>query len=253
MIRLHEALALIVVLMTLLAQTSLGAEPPVQSDANATRDNGNTTREDGSSIATVVPQLEGIWKLTMGGTDATMAVHQFEGQLFGSASSEQESWNAAVIGSIAASSIDLTMIYLKSGRTVTVRLVGSYANESILGSYNVSDSSGGASNGDFSAMLIVPSTSGYTPVEEESQESAFISASSSEKVTATNAATSVNAADLTTSANATDSTDASSAETDTGTADKFVDVHSLAHLVPPAAGVIPPGINMGGGGGMGMG
>lgn len=232
------------VLITLLAQTSLGAEPPAQSNSNNVRESRDTTIEDGSSTVASLPLLEGIWKLTMGGTDATMSVHQFKEQLFGSASSEQESWNAAVMGSINITSLDLTMIYLKSGIPVTIRLLGSYANESILGTYFLQDSSGIASRGDFSAMLINPSTSGYTPVAEQGQETHFIPASSSLPETPTIE---------TITANATDSTDASSGETGTGNSSRFIDVHSLAHLVPPAAGVIPPGINMGGGGGMGMG
>ncbi|MCX8206841.1 MAG: hypothetical protein N3G75_03310 [Methanothrix sp.] len=180
-----------------------------------------------------LPALEGIWRLSLGQNAVTMAIHQFEGQIFGSASSSEESWNGVVMGSADNSTLELTITFLKESGLAEIRLIGSCANEEMRGTFYRSDSIGNAERGEFEAILINPDTSGYTPVKETLPD---ISASEP--------------APAITSEN-TSGTSLSESQ-GTGAKNRYTDVHSLAHLVPPAAGVIPPGINMGGAGGMGM-
>ncbi|MDH7596130.1 MAG: hypothetical protein QHG98_00080 [Methanothrix sp.] len=179
------------------------------------------------------PALEGIWRVSLGQNAVTMVLHQFEGQLFGSASSSEESWNGAVMGSMNNSTLELTITFLRGGGIAEIRLIGSCSDEEMRGTFYRSDSIGNAESGDFEAILINPDTSGYTPVMEAQSEAGASQPAS--------AIASDNTSDT-----------ASSEAQTTGAQSRYTDVHSLAHLVPPAAGVIPPGINMGGAGGMGM-
>lgn len=179
------------------------------------------------------PALEGIWRLSLGQNAVTMVLHQFEGQIFGSASSSEESWNGVVMGSADNSSLELTITFLRENGLSEIRLIGSFANEEMRGTFYRSDSIGNAENGEFEAILINPDTSAYTPVKETLPE-----ISTSQPA-------------LTTTSDNTSGTSPSETQ-GTGAQSRYTDVHSLAHLVPPAAGVIPPGINMGGAGGMGM-
>lgn len=179
------------------------------------------------------PALEGIWRLSLGQKAVTIALHQFEGQLFGSASSSEESWNGVVMGSVNNITLDLTITFLRESGLAEIRLSGSCAGEEMRGTFYRSDSIGNAERGEFEAILINPDTSGYTPVRESLPD---ISTS--------------HPASTITSDNTSDT--ATSKTQVTGSQSRYTDVRSLAHLVPPAAGVIPPGINMGGAGGMGM-
>lgn len=178
------------------------------------------------------PALEGIWRLSLGQKAVTMVIHQYEGQLFGSASSSEESWNGVAMGSANNSAAEITITFLRDGGLAEIKLIGSCADEEMHGTFYRSDSMGNAETGEFNAILINPDTSGYTPVKEAQPE---IVTSQPAAITSGN----------------TSGTAPSEAQ-GTGTQSRYTDVHSLAHLVPPAAGVIPPGINMGGAGGMGM-
>lgn len=184
-----------------------------------------------NATSTDQPALEGIWRLSLGQKAVTMALHEFEGQLFGSASSSEESWNGVVMGSANSSALELTITFLREGGLAEIRLIGSCANEEMRGRFYRSDSLGNAESGEFGAILINPDTSGYTPVKEAQPN-----------IDALQPAATVTPANTST---------APSEAQDTAQS-RYTDVHSLAHLVPPAAGVIPPGINMGGAGGMGM-
>ncbi|MCQ8902687.1 MAG: hypothetical protein NQU42_01120 [Methanothrix sp.] len=174
------------------------------------------------------PALEGIWRVSLGQKAVTMVLHQFEGQLFGSASSSEESWNGVVMGSANSSSLELTITLLREGGLAEIKLIGSCTDEEMRGTFYRADHIGNAESGEFEAILINPDTSGYTPVKEAQPEIGTESSITS------------------------DNTSSSSGTQATGGQSRYTDVHSLAHLVPPAAGVIPPGINMGGAGGMGM-
>lgn len=172
-------------------------------------------------------QLEGIWRASLGQNAVTMVLHQFEGQLFGSASSSEESWNGVVMGSANNSTVELTITFLREGGLAGIRLTGSFAGEEMRGTFYRSDAMGNAESGEFEAILINPDTSGYTPVKEAQPDIVTSQPESAPNTT-------------------------SAGPSETGAQSRYTDVHSLAHLVPPAAGVIPPGINMGGAGGMGM-
>ncbi len=174
------------------------------------------------------PNLEGIWRLSLGQAVLSMVLYQFEGQLFGSASSAEESWNGVVMGQINDSNIELAITFMKGGMLLGIKLIGSYADEEMRGTFYRADSMGNTASGEFDAILINPDTFGYTPVEEKHMEEAKETSEQTIPVQA----------------------DTSNQSSDSGS--RYIDVHSLAHLVPPAAGVIPPGISMGGAGGMGM-
>ncbi|ABK14175.1 MAG: hypothetical protein H5T42_04555 [Methanothrix sp.] len=179
------------------------------------------------------PALEGIWRLSLGQKAVTMVIHQYEDQLFGSASSSEESWNGVAMGSTNNSTAEIIITFLRDGGIAEIRLIGSCLAEEMRGTFYRSDSIGNAESGEFDAILINPDTSGYTPVKEAQSD---IVTTQPESTTTSSNTTSVD----------------SSETQGTGAQSRYTDVHSLAHLVPPAAGVIPPGINMGGAGGMGM-
>ncbi|NYT02020.1 MAG: hypothetical protein GKC10_04600 [Methanosarcinales archaeon] len=224
-----------------------GAAIPDQDPALALTDAENASLMEGNSTNataedpalgnnTTAASFEGIWLVSLGQSRTTMVLHQRQDVIFGSASSDQpQPWNAAVLGSASGQSIDLTLTRLDASGPVTTRLVGRSSQEAIEGDYFRTDALGKVDNGAFTAFLINPDTSGYTPVQETALPAAETSTAAS--------------AIPETAPVAPNQTESVQPAARSG----YTDVHDLAHLVPPAAGVIPPGINMGGGGGMGMG
>jgi len=242
----RSILILILLMLTALAKGEPSTSGVLDSDQvlfvtaaeneSLSDDNSTSAAPDGAEQANdTTPSFEGIWLVSLGQSRTTMVLHEQRNVIFGSASSEEPlPWNAAVLGSASGSSIDLTLTYVEESGPVTIRLVGDYSEETIEGDYFKTDTLGKVDNGVFTAFLINPDTSGYSPVEEKALSAAE-----------TPAPVSVVPEAAPVSANQSQSVLPAASS-------GYTDVHDLAHLVPPAAGVIPPGINMGGGGGMGM-
>jgi hypothetical protein len=122
-----------------------------------------------------------------------------------------------------------------------MRLIGRYENGNITGTF-LRVINGKPQRGAFTALLIYPDPSSYAPATEKA---------ATEKLSFSSPPAALQ--DLSGQDRDQPSMDVSAIPMENkSAASRFIDVHSLAHLVPPAAGVIPPGINMGGGGGMGM-
>jgi hypothetical protein len=188
-----------------------------QTEENAT---ANLTAENATVTEPEALNLEYIWSLTMGDEQITMVLHQDAGDLFGQAKFEGEKpWNGLVAGSISGDQVWLVMTAMKGDSLEATKLTGTYAAETISGTYTKYDSSGKTGSGEFSAIWINPDTSAYTP--------AVIS-------------------ETTPAAPANVTAPAETEETKTAAtgASRFVDVRKYKDQIGPA-GVIPPG--MGGG------
>jgi hypothetical protein len=188
----------------------------------------NISLNETGSNASEVMNLQGIWSVTLKDSEQVlMVLNQFGPKLFGSAKNEEAGWNSVVMGTIGGEMVDLTMIYLQGGKPVSLTLTGDVSNESATGRFFRADSQGQIDSGPFSAIMINPDSTAYTPTEE-AEEVRWVQTAKNE--------TAEVKGDTTVAGR--------SAEQK-----RYTDVHDLAHLVPPAAGVIPPGMGMFGGGG----
>jgi hypothetical protein len=125
-------------------------------------ENNATTKED--SPATSV-SAQGIWKVSLGEKDIVMAVNQSAQSLFGQAKFEGDNpWNGAVAGSISANAVSLSLAAIEGDAPASIYINAILEGETMKGYFIRSDSNGKASQGDFSATMISPDTSGYSPV-----------------------------------------------------------------------------------------
>ncbi len=173
--------------------------------------------------------LQGIWLFTLNESDRiVMVINVQEDKLFGSAKSEgAQPWNAVVMGDLSPDWINLTLLYMMEGDPQGLTLSGRPIDPGRMeGRFSWADAMGGYSSGTFDGVLINPDRGSYLP--------AAVSASDGSE----------------SASRAVDEQTTSDQVVAAGTGDsKYTDVHDLAHLVPPAAGVIPPGMGMFGGGG----
>ncbi|MBN1323477.1 MAG: hypothetical protein JW986_05685 [Methanotrichaceae archaeon] len=173
--------------------------------------------------------LQGIWLFTLNESDRiVMVINVLEDKLFGSAKSEgAKKWNAVVMGDLSPDWINLTLLYMMEGDPQGLTLSGRPIDPGRMeGRFSWADSYGGYSSGTFDGLLINPDRGSYLP--------AAVGASAGSEP-ASSAVEGQTTSDQVVAAETGDS--------------KYTDVHDLAHLVPPAAGVIPPGMGMFGGGG----
>ena len=175
---------------------------------------GNVTSTSGS--------VQGIWKTTLGEKEVTLSMSQSGQSIFGLAKYEGDHpWNAALAGSMNANDVALAMA-AADGDGVSSYFIGATLNgESMDGFFIRSDSSGKASRGKFSAILINPDTSGYTPASVETSAS---SASPTEKAVAVQKSETAAADSSNESVVASSTTTASS---------RFKDVTELAKGIDP--------------------
>lgn len=187
--------------------------------------------------------IQGIWSLSLKGTEQlTLAMHQEGGLLFGSAKSEGivpegvSPWNAAVMGEISGDRVALTLTSIQGQSIMSLKLLGSIEGESIKGSFVRADDLGGSNSGLFTAIMINPDLSAYTPAEIKS---AVKSAASAEASAPADPAAE-NAADQKVQPRQLSST-------------QYTDVHTMKGIVPENLGVGFIGDGTMGAGGMGMG
>jgi len=187
----------------------------VPGNATSSTSENASTAEISSPAAPV--SMQGIWKVSLAGTDITMALNQSGESIFGRAKFEgDQPWNGAVAGSLSGSSVHLSLAALQGDVLSSVYLGGAVEGDSLTGSYVRSDSSGKAARGDLTATLISPDTSGYTPA-------AVAAAAETVPETETSRESSPPAVNITESA-------AQQAET---TPSKFKDVTQLAKGINP--------------------
>jgi hypothetical protein len=125
-------------------------------------ENNATTKEDSPAISV---SAQGIWKVSLGEKDIVMAVNQSAQSLFGQAKFEGDNpWNGAVAGSISANAVSLSLAAIEGDAPASIYISAILEGETMKGYFIRSDSNGKASQGDFSATMISPDTSGYSPV-----------------------------------------------------------------------------------------
>ena len=108
---------------------------------------------------------QGIWKASLGEEEIVIAVNQSAQSLFGLAKSEGDNpWNGAVAGSISANEVSFSLAAVEGGALASIYISASLDGDRMSGFFVRSESDGKAGRGDFSATMISPDTSGYTPV-----------------------------------------------------------------------------------------
>lgn len=109
---------------------------------------------------------QGIWMAALGEDEVIMAVNQSGQFLFGQSKYEGAlPWNAALAGSVSQNEISVSLAAIEGDAVVSTFIRADLQGVSMNGSFVRSESSGKASRGEFSATLISPDTSGYTPAE----------------------------------------------------------------------------------------
>jgi hypothetical protein len=114
------------------------------------------------------PNLNYIWSFT--GIEAgpiTMVLNQEGSDLYGQAKYEPEggkAWNANVVGSFTENEVELTLTAQKDKESITTKMTGIYANDTINGNFTQISGGKKVGSGIFNAMWISPDISSYTPV-----------------------------------------------------------------------------------------
>ncbi|MCK9442148.1 MAG: hypothetical protein M0Q13_12090 [Methanothrix sp.] len=122
------------------------------------------------------PNLNYIWSFTgIEISPITMVLNQEGSELYGQAKCEPEdgkAWNADVVGSVTENEVELTLSALKDKESITTKMAGTYANDTINGNFTQISGGKKVGSGTFSAMWISPDTSSYSPaiIEEPKVE-----------------------------------------------------------------------------------
>jgi hypothetical protein len=147
-----------ILLLTFSASVSLVSAQEVSSSDNSGATQFNTSSASASA--------QGIWKASLGEKEIIIAVNQSAQSLFGLAKFEGDNpWNGAVAGSISANAVSLSLATLETEALASIYISATLEGETMKGFFVRSDSTGKASKGDFTANMISPDTSGYSPVE----------------------------------------------------------------------------------------
>jgi hypothetical protein len=127
------------------------------------KNNASETAKAASEIA----KMKGIWSITgIEPGQITMAIQQDGGDLYGEAKYEPDAgvaWNAVAIGSVHGDNIDLVATALKGNDQVSAWMNGTYANEAFSGKFFEVSKGNISLRGDFSATLVNPEISEYSP------------------------------------------------------------------------------------------
>jgi len=127
------------------------------------QNNASETAKAASEIA----KMKGIWSITGIETEQiTTAIQQDGGDLFGQAKYEPDggaAWNAVAIGSVSGDNVDLVVTALKGNDQVSTWMNGTYANDAFSGKFFEVSKGNVSLRGDFSATLVNPEISEYTP------------------------------------------------------------------------------------------
>ena len=141
------------------ANASQLANDTANASSRAGTDNSTST-SDASSSASV----QGIWKISLGEKDIVAAINQSGESIFGLAKFEGDNpWNGAVAGSLSGNAISVSLAAVEAEMLDSTYISGTVEGDSMKGNFIRSDSSGRATRGEFTATLISPDTSGYTP------------------------------------------------------------------------------------------
>ena len=135
------------------------ANDTANASSTAGADNSTHTSDRSSSAS-----VQGIWKISLGEKDIVAAINQSGESIFGLAKFEGDNpWNGAVAGSLSGNAISVSLAAVEAETLGSTYISGTVEGDSMKGNFIRSDSSGKATRGEFTAMLISPDTSGYTP------------------------------------------------------------------------------------------
>jgi hypothetical protein len=141
------------------ANTSKLANDTANASNTTGADNSTHTGESRSSAS-----VQGIWKISLGEKDIVAAISQSGESIFGLAKFEGDNpWNGAVAGSLSGNAISVSLASVEAETLASTHISGTVEGDSMKGSFIRSDSSGKATRGEFTAILISPDTTGYTP------------------------------------------------------------------------------------------
>lgn len=157
-------IGLIALLLLTLIMASQGvmADPEQNSSNNVTSPSANNT----SPSAVEFVAVEGIWDVSLAGTEITMAVNRSGDSIFGRCKFEgAEPWNGVVAGSISGKMATIALAAMEGKVLVSTEMIGIVSGDTLRGTYVSYDSSGNQAQGDMSATIINPDVSGYTPAE----------------------------------------------------------------------------------------
>jgi len=229
-------LILSLLLVSLFTGLSLGQADNNTSNAISTNESMplNDTAGANAAQAAAGTNLSYIWSLTgIESGPVTMVLNQEGSDLYGQAKFEPDegiAWNADVLGSVDGNNVVLTMTAQKDKELVTTKMTGTYANDTISGTFTQISAGKKIGTGSFSAMWISPDTASYSPavIEEPKAEAP------STAVAETPAA----------------STSEAENENTTKPASRFVDIHQYVDKIGPGGDMsgVPPGM---GGSGLG--
>jgi len=145
-----------ILLLTFFASISLASAQDVTSIEN------NATPVEDTSTATA--GVQGIWKASLGEKEIIMAVNQSAQSVFGLAKFEGDNpWNGAIAGYLSPNTVSFSLAAMEDEALASTYISATLEGDSMKGFFIRSDSSGKASRGDFTATMISPDTSSYTP------------------------------------------------------------------------------------------
>jgi hypothetical protein len=141
------------------ADTSQLANDTVNASSADGAENSIPTSESVRSA-----NVQGIWKISLGDMDIVAALNQSGESIFGQAKFEGDNpWNGAVAGSLSGNAISISLAAVETKMLASTYISGTVEGDSMKGSFIRSDSSGKATRGEFTATLIGPDASGFTP------------------------------------------------------------------------------------------
>jgi hypothetical protein len=122
----------------------------------------------GSEISSVVESLslEGIWTFSLGASEEMAAVlYQSEGLIWGATKSEKpEPMNGILSGSISGDGVEIKALYVYGDVLTFTGMEGTFAGETIRGSYFQINSLGDLARGSFAGMRTGKDPREYAPL-----------------------------------------------------------------------------------------
>lgn len=127
------------------------------------KNNASETAKAASEIA----KMKGIWSITgVKEEQITMALQQDGGDLFGQAKYEPQAgaaWNGVATGSVNGDNVALVITYSEGKEQVSDKLNGTFADDAFSGKFFEVNKGNISSRGDFTATLVNPEITEYTP------------------------------------------------------------------------------------------
>ena len=149
-------------LMAILLLTFSASIYLVTAQDLSSMENNGATEENTSSPSSA--SMQGIWKASLGEKEIIMAVNQSAQSVFGLAKFEGDNpWNGALAGSISSSAVSLSLAAMEGDALASTYISATLEGDNMNGFFIRSDSNGKASRGDFTATMISPDISSYTP------------------------------------------------------------------------------------------